>query len=93
MAFSGKNVEELKSKFTMSVKAISIQALSPRKFIILDSAGDLHLLCWSNPVTGSDMAAHMRHLPQVMNLQKLAVLADSSISMFLPFICLKFDNV
>ncbi|PON93502.1 hypothetical protein TorRG33x02_107800 [Trema orientale] len=78
VAFSGKNIEESKSRVTMSVKAISIQALSLKKFIILDSAGDVHLLCWCNPVIGSDMTPHMRQLPRVMNVHKLAVLADSS---------------
>lgn len=86
MAFSGKGFEESKSRVTMSVKAISIQSLSPKKFLILDSSGDLHLLCWSSPVLGSDMVPHMRRLPHVMNVQKLAVLADSSSSMLLPFI-------
>lgn len=77
LAFSSKDVDASKSR--MMMKAISIQALSPKKFLILDSAGHLHLLCWSNPVAGSDMTPHMRKLPQVMNAQKLAVLADSSI--------------
>ncbi|XP_024026126.1 uncharacterized protein LOC21392027 [Morus notabilis] len=79
LAFSGKDVEASKSRVITSVKAISIQALSPKKFLILDSAGNLHLLCWFNRVTGSDMTPHIRQLPQVTNVQKLAVLADSSI--------------
>ncbi|XP_062106332.1 uncharacterized protein LOC133817750 isoform X2 [Humulus lupulus] len=79
VAFSGKDAEELSARVKMSVKAISIQALSLKKFIILDSTGDLHLLCWSNHVPGLDMASHMRRLPRVMNVQRLAVLADSSI--------------
>ncbi|KAF4353248.1 hypothetical protein G4B88_028439 [Cannabis sativa] len=79
VAFSGKDAEKLNARVTKSVKAISIQAMSPKKFIILDSAGDLHFLCWSNHVPGLDKASHMQRLPRVMNVQRLAVLADSSI--------------
>ncbi|GMY24412.1 hypothetical protein FCV25MIE_19654 [Fagus crenata] len=63
----------------MSVKAISIQALSPKKFLILDSAGDLHLLHLSNSVIGSDASYHMKQLPHIMKAQKLAILPDVSL--------------
>ncbi|KAG6720335.1 hypothetical protein I3842_03G055400 [Carya illinoinensis] len=62
----------------MLVKAISIQALSPKKFVILDSAGDLHLLHLSNSAIGSD-TFHMQQLPHIMKVQKLAILPDVSI--------------
>lgn len=65
----------------MLVKAISIQALSPKKFVILDSAGDLHLLHLSNSAIGSD-TFHMQQLPHIMKVQKLAILPDVSISTF-----------
>ncbi|KDP32931.1 hypothetical protein JCGZ_12962 [Jatropha curcas] len=61
-----------------AVKAVSIQALSSKKFMILDSAGDLHVLCLSNPVVGSTIRAHMMQLPHSMKVQKLAVLPDIS---------------
>ena len=70
-------------KLQMSVKAISIQALSPKKFVILDSVGELHLLYLSNSVTGSDSSYHMKQLPHIMEVQKLAVFPDVSISMLL----------
>lgn len=65
----------------MLVKAISIQALSPKKFVILDSAGDLHLLHLSNSAIGSD-TFRMQQLPHIMKVQKLAILPDVSISKF-----------
>lgn len=70
-------------KLQMSVKAISIQALSPKKFVILDSVGELHLLHLSNSVIGSDSSCHMKQLPHIMEVQKLSVFPDVSISMLL----------
>jgi hypothetical protein len=70
-------------KLKMSVKAISIQALSPKKFVILDSVGELHLLHLSNSVIGSDSSCHMKQLPHIMEVQKLVVFPDVSISMLL----------
>lgn len=64
----------------MLVKAISIQAMSPKKFVILDSAGNLHLLQLSNSAIGPD-TFHMQQLPHIMKVQKLAILPDVSISM------------
>ncbi|XP_062150540.1 uncharacterized protein LOC133859228 isoform X2 [Alnus glutinosa] len=66
-------------KLKMSVKAISIQALSPKKFVILDSVGELHLLHLSNSVIGSDSSCHMKQLPHIMEVQKLVVFPDVSI--------------
>ncbi|KAI4352249.1 hypothetical protein L6164_006519 [Bauhinia variegata] len=65
-------------KVLTSVKAISIQALSQRMFLILDSAGDLHLLCLSSSGIGSDIVGHIRQLPHIIQVQNLAVLPDSS---------------
>ncbi|KAJ7971198.1 Ribosome biogenesis ERB1 [Quillaja saponaria] len=63
---------------SMSVKAISIQALSQRMLLILDSDGDLHLLCLSNPVIGADITCLTRQLPRYMKVQTLSVLPDIS---------------
>lgn len=75
------------TKVTMSVKAISIQAVSQRMFVILDSVGDLHLLCLSNSVTGANISGHMRQLPHKMKVQNLATLPDVSMSMHLFLLC------
>lgn len=66
-----------------TVKAISIQVLSPYKFLILDSVGDLHLLCLSNPVFGSEICRQMKKLILSMKVHNLAVLPDISTSMLL----------
>ncbi|XP_026660858.2 uncharacterized protein LOC103708211 isoform X1 [Phoenix dactylifera] len=73
-----------------SAQAVSIHALSQKKFLILDSAGDLHVLSMHNtvkapegtaqcPVTPKD--AHMNHLDHTMKVQMLAVLPDISTKM------------
>ncbi|KAI9085536.1 hypothetical protein K1719_032379 [Acacia pycnantha] len=66
------------AKVLMSTKAVSIQALSQRKFLVLDSAGDLHLLCLSNSVMGENIAGHMRQLPCTMKVQNMAIFPDVS---------------
>lgn len=81
VALKRQDAEPSKSKVVMSVKAISIQALSAKKFIILDSAGNLHLLRLSYPVVGSDITCDMRQLPQVLKVQNLAIIPDTSLSM------------
>ncbi|XP_027357898.1 uncharacterized protein LOC113867098 isoform X2 [Abrus precatorius] len=75
-----RNEVETKStmKVSISIKAISIQAVSQKMFLILDSHGDLHLLCLSNSGIGFDIAGSMRQLPHVMKVQGLAVLPDVS---------------
>lgn len=85
MAFRMKEVEGLKSTKMplMSLKAISIQAVSLKKFLILDSSGDLHMLHLSSSVAGSSITGHIRQLPHVMNVQKLAVHPDISLRMLL----------
>ncbi|KAJ7974215.1 Ribosome biogenesis ERB1 [Quillaja saponaria] len=64
---------------SVSVKAISIQALFQKRFLILDSAGDLHLLCLLNPVIGADIIFITKQLPCIMKAQNLAVLPDISL--------------
>lgn len=85
LAFKVKEDEGLKSTKLplMSLKAISIQAVSQKQFLILDSGGDLHILHLSNPVAGSNITGHIRQLPHVMNVQKLAVHPDISPRMLL----------
>ncbi|PSS30573.1 RNA methyltransferase [Actinidia chinensis var. chinensis] len=61
-----------------STKAVSIQALSPNKFLIVDSAGELQLLCLSNPVLASEIPCHVKLLTASMKVEKLAVLPDIS---------------
>lgn len=84
-----REVENFNSKIPLkSAKSISIQALSPNKFLIMDSVGDVHLLCLPNPVIGSEVSCHMKQLPLTMKVQKLAVLPDISPSM----LCLSFES-
>lgn len=92
MAFRSYEVTSLTSTATplMSIKAISIQALSPKKFLILDSAGDLHHLHLSNSVIGSDATYHMKQLPHIIKAQKLAIFPDVSISIVPSFLCDKY---
>ncbi|XP_019442785.1 PREDICTED: uncharacterized protein LOC109347406 [Lupinus angustifolius] len=79
MALKGKGVETKSiSKIPISVKVISIQALSQRMFLMLDSDGDLHILSLSNSGIGVDITGHVRQLPHIMNVQNLAVLPDVS---------------
>ncbi|XP_010265241.1 PREDICTED: uncharacterized protein LOC104603029 isoform X2 [Nelumbo nucifera] len=61
----------------LSLKAVSIHALSSKKFLVLDSAGDLHLLILYN-VLGSEINGHMKHFNHTMKVQMLAVLPDIS---------------
>ncbi|XP_077253228.1 uncharacterized protein LOC143892477 [Tasmannia lanceolata] len=68
-----------------SLKAVSIHVLSQRRFLILDSVGDIHLLSLHSNAFGSDVAgqsflpskeSHMRRLDYTMKVQMLAVLPD-----------------
>ncbi|XP_008379521.2 uncharacterized protein [Malus domestica] len=74
--FKGKEFETSKSKRTIPAKAISIEALSPNKFLILDSDGGLRILHLSGPVIGSEITSCVQQLPHIMKVQKLAVLPD-----------------
>ncbi|CAL5367407.1 unnamed protein product [Camellia sinensis] len=80
VAFKSKEVEGYKSTKVplQSAKAISIQALSPNKFVILDSTGELQLLCLSNPVLVSEIRCHVKQLTTTMKVEKLAILPDIS---------------
>ncbi|KAL6961037.1 hypothetical protein U1Q18_038800 [Sarracenia purpurea var. burkii] len=64
-----------------SAKAISIQALSPDKFLILDSTGKLQLLYLSNSALVSEIPCHMKQLSVTMKVENLVVLHDISTSM------------
>lgn len=70
---------DLKSEAGL-VKAISIQALSIKRFLILDSAGYIHVLHVSgrHPL-GSNFACHMQQLPRFTDVQKLALLPETSV--------------
>ncbi|XP_073002978.1 uncharacterized protein [Typha latifolia] len=69
------------------VKAVSIHTLSKNKFMVLDSAGDLHILSLHSTIMTSETTggysitpkgAHTHHLDHVMKVQLLAVLPDIS---------------
>lgn len=60
-----------------SAKAISIQALCPNKFLILDSTGDLYLLAPSNSKNGSESRPKMEKLTKTMKAQKLAAFSGT----------------
>ncbi|XVF20572.1 hypothetical protein REPUB_Repub12eG0011900 [Reevesia pubescens] len=80
VAFEQNDVTDLTSTKVsfMSLKAISIQPLSSKKFLILNSAGDLSVLHVINTAVGSNITCYMRQLPHVLKVQKLAVLPDIS---------------
>ncbi|XP_004516774.1 uncharacterized protein [Cicer arietinum] len=79
LALKGNGVEtKSMSNVSKSLKAISIQALSQKMFLILDSHGDLHLLCLYNSGLGVDIAGHVKQLPRVLKVKSLAVHPDVS---------------
>ncbi|KZV16702.1 hypothetical protein F511_28490 [Dorcoceras hygrometricum] len=61
-----------------SVKAISVEALSVTKFVILDSIGNLHVLCLSSSLHGLDTCCVMKQTTQTMKVLKMAVFNDVS---------------
>ncbi|MCL7039786.1 hypothetical protein MKW94_005775 [Papaver nudicaule] len=63
------------------LKAVSVQALLHKRFLILDSVGDLHLLSMYGISAGSEITGHMRHLGHMMKIQLLVVLPDISTRM------------
>lgn len=69
----------------LSLKATSIQALSAETFMVLDSSGDLHLLCLPKTklLSGPKFDVHLKRFPHIMKMQHLAALPDSSMSMLL----------
>ncbi|KAK9066906.1 hypothetical protein SSX86_014230 [Deinandra increscens subsp. villosa] len=79
--FKSQELEDYDSSkvpLMMSIKAISIQFLAYKKFLILDSVGDLYLLSLSNLISGSESIYQMKKLTLTMNVQNLAVLPDDS---------------
>lgn len=82
-AFKGKELETSKSRRRIPVKAISIDALSPNKFLILDSDGGLQILHLFSPIIGSDITTFLQQLPSTMKVQKVAVLSEIAASMLL----------
>ncbi|GLU01640.1 hypothetical protein SLE2022_189400 [Rubroshorea leprosula] len=80
VAFKEKEVKGLESTALpkMSVKTISIQALSPKKFLILDSSGDLCILNVHKTAVGLNVSCQLRQLPQSLKVQKLAVFPEMS---------------
>ncbi|KAL6007593.1 hypothetical protein ACLOJK_033092 [Asimina triloba] len=74
------------------LKAASIHSLAPKRFLVLDSVGDVHVLNLHNIVLGSEVTeqtatlskdCHMWHLECPMKARMLAVLPDTSASMAL----------
>ncbi|GMI76992.1 hypothetical protein HRI_001368500 [Hibiscus trionum] len=63
---------------SLSLKAISIRLLSSKRFLILDSAGDLFVLHVIDTAVGSNITCYMRQLPHVMKVHKMAVFPDIS---------------
>lgn len=72
-----------------SAKAISIQAVSSKKFLVLDSAGVVHLVHLHNSVHGSDFSYNIEQLTRTMKVRKLAVLPGTctGIQPYLSFRC------
>ncbi|PKA55559.1 hypothetical protein AXF42_Ash006761 [Apostasia shenzhenica] len=69
-----------------SVKAISVQVLSQKQFLVLDTSGDLHLLTQSGRFTASETKANssgsskftnLNYLDLDMKLQAFAVISGS----------------
>lgn len=81
--------EEIKSRLMPSntTKAVSIQAISKEKFVILDSNGDLHILQVSK--SGS---SQMRQLTCTIQARQLATSPDAFAGVLLPysFLCSYF---
>ncbi|KAB2057494.1 hypothetical protein ERO13_A11G162300v2 [Gossypium hirsutum] len=78
--FEPKEVKDLTSgkASSMSLKAISIRPLSSKRFLVLDTVGDLFVLHVTDTSVGSDVTCYMRLLPHVMKVQMMAVFPDIS---------------
>lgn len=91
LAFNVMEVENYESaKIAVeSAKAISIQAVSSKKFLVLDSAGVVHLVHLHNSVHGSDFSYNIEQLTRTMKVRKLAVLPGTctGIQPYLSFRC------
>ncbi|XP_047323086.1 uncharacterized protein LOC124926821 [Impatiens glandulifera] len=66
----------LKKTVTSSAKAISIQTLSSNKFLVLDSTGDLHMLCLPKSAHGSKLSCYVKPISYNIKVKKMAVLPD-----------------
>lgn len=75
------------TKSLSSLRAVSVQSLSQKKFLVLDSDGDLHLL---GLYSGLESTGHMKRLSHTMKVQLLAVLPDISSSIILLFIVMHY---
>ncbi|CAH9105617.1 unnamed protein product [Cuscuta europaea] len=73
------NLESVKVPIK-SVKAISIQALSASKFLILDSVGNLRIMFLASYAPGYKIHGHMKRLSLTLRVQRMAVLPDNSAS-------------
>lgn len=60
------------------VKAITIEALSPNEFLIMDTVGHIHHLRLSNSILGSEVSCHVNQLSLSINVRKMAVLPGIS---------------
>lgn len=81
-----------KSTPVTSLKALYIQPLSPRSFVVLDSVGDLHLVCLpkSKAPTASDVNFHLKHIPHFMKVHRLTAFPDITMSMVLSLVNMMF---
>ncbi|KAI3976224.1 hypothetical protein MKX01_019170 [Papaver californicum] len=73
---------EMQSRILSTVlKAVSVQALLHKRFLVLDSVGDLHLLSMYGTSPGSETTGQMRRLGHAMKIQMLFVLPNISTRM------------
>ncbi|PIA63544.1 hypothetical protein AQUCO_00201113v1 [Aquilegia coerulea] len=78
VGFTNQAAQNQKSNMNQlfSVKAVSIHSLSQKKFLILDSVGELHLLDLYSMSPGSEIFGQMRRLSHIIKVQMLAVHPD-----------------
>lgn len=79
-----------------SLKAVTIRVLSKKKFLILDSIGDLYLLNLQNTVIASESrfpvtstCGQLKRLDVTMKVQLLSILPDTCASMVSAFLHVK----
>lgn len=66
------------TKSLFSLRAVSVQSLYQKQFLVLDSDGDLHLLGLYSTTSGSESTGHMQPVSHTMKVRMLAVLPDIS---------------
>ncbi|KAI3978081.1 hypothetical protein MKX01_032458 [Papaver californicum] len=76
-----KGVEMQSQMLSTVLKAVSVQALLHKRFLVLDSIGDLHLLSTYSTSPASETTGQMRRLGHAMKIQMLFVLPDISTRM------------